>query len=322
MRLIDLRTLRDDYVRTSTTSERFSRRDLLRVASFAGIRTAVSDVEIEFRRDDGGFAFFSGNQEWWRVDVRSFAGVPTLKVEEGQDRISILLERARLAGTSVPAGFACELRRAGKDWDMRLAVGAAKGVFRSRLSSWLLGDVAAEFEFTHSAFLIAGRGCRAKTNGAARLVYLPSNAYRIASDDAIALVTDYVSVRGSALELHPVSRAGETSTAARLDGCSLSAPLTFSGEMDSRIEAGHAPMVFIEATEKSLRVRSEQPQALYVPGADLCDEDGVPVRLPLSRLIVSSAHDQTSSECLALATMDSPPVWLHASGASLRLAAG
>jgi hypothetical protein len=129
------------------SSYAMSRRRALGLAgvAVAGASPALRAVEgvvlgtFEVAESKGRVAFLTGGQECWVIDVRRFAGSPTLRVRREGGQVLVELRRARFPGTGLPADLSCRIWKTTTGWRLRLQMDLGGFDATGSFIPWLAG---------------------------------------------------------------------------------------------------------------------------------------------------------------------------------------
>src|SRR5579884_1896078 len=116
------------------------------VGAAPAVRAVESTLSDSFRviEEPGRIIFRYRGADRWIIDVRRFAGRPRLSLTRASGRLTVRLQNARYAGTTIPADLLADIRLGLGGWRMTLRMGV--GGFRSTVpfEAWLLGKEPAQ----------------------------------------------------------------------------------------------------------------------------------------------------------------------------------
>lgn len=121
------------------------------------------------------------------IDVRWFAGSPSLRVMHGQNQVHITLRGARLAGTPLPADLTCDLRRALAGWRIAISLGLGGFSAEGALEPWLRGQGPLRGAARLDAEFPLQAGASLALHGVAAASFSPSWELRLDAQNVVVL---------------------------------------------------------------------------------------------------------------------------------------
>jgi hypothetical protein len=343
----------------SDGSVSISRRQLIGLAGVAAVTLpplgkavqAVTLGRVQITYHPGRVAFRLGGTDRWVIDARRFSGSPRLTFRQTDEGLRIELAGARYPGTDVSADLVCEVSSALLSSSMKLTLALAgahaaeqRVLLDVPVERWLAGACSARAPVAlDSTVCRFGPGACLSLSGPAQADFSPDWVLKltgksvarlsgqgeevVADSAALALLDDAApsllsapAARRTLVSLHRGDHAWSLAGALDApDGTTLSGP---DSPFDIlRVEAGeddggarrHA--LVAEAS-------GDEPRLAFLPGGGLADTNGKPFGLPLSSPRYAAAFDGPGSQTALLADFAEQPVWMHASGCSLKLGRG
>jgi hypothetical protein len=282
----------------------------------------------------GRAAFTLGGRECWVVDIRQFAGAPSLTAEQDENTIRLVLTGARYPGTMASADLNCLLKRGPTGWRMTLTMPVSGLRGRAQFERWLVGAETMSVKGTFPRLLACalGEGSDLTLGGRTEVTYRPDGSLRLSGDRAALLRHGGVEFPADACEITPVAAdvpslrhgAPRLRTTLRLQ---RGGPVWPSAPLLPPAPAGmlSGDDVFdtleVEATESRRGVpRHTLSASVSTPGAGLtfhlCSGAGLPLHTPRTAV----AFDAAGQHDTALVADHAPhPSWVRLAGVDVQI---
>ena len=326
-----------------------SRRTAIQVTggAVAGLVPALNHLHaflggLELVGDDRRLAFLLGGRERWVIDVRRFAGSPTLRHRKRGDGVRVELRGARFPGTALPADFMCDVSPGIIGHRMRLKF--ALGGFHSEapFEGWLRGTASARSRVSfdervcplgrRSSLQLAGRAeaefspdWTITLNGRG-VVRVPGIGGEVRSDSVTLALAD---AEAPSVLGEPPERRTLISLERQGRPWALQPKLPLEGPGDLQFSDDPFDGLTIEAgeTARGRVVRAlvatcaaGGQTAFYAPGGGLVDDSGRAARIPLRDARYAVAFDR-SGERRALLAEYGEAAWLSGDGFNIEVGA-
>lgn len=283
-------------------------------------------------------AFRVDGRERWVIDADRFGAGARLSFEQGDERISLMLSRARYPGTDFPADMKCEIVRGAGGWtiaiDMSIGLRA-----ETAFEPWLLGKrpLASMVSLDHSVCSFADKSSM-RVRGMATAAFFADWTMRIegnaiASYDGLgnALASDALHLQllssesGSVLASRNADRTLIEIDRGRHDWHPI-IPESMTAGWRIRSQENAFDQISIEAAESrdGARVQALVAEGLgddvmsVHPCSGFSGRNGDDCGIPLSRARYAAAYHGASIQSAIIAHYGES-VWLHANECSLKI---
>lgn len=289
-------------------------------------------------REGNALRVMSGGTVRWMVDATRFDGNPKLSVDQKADTIRIAFEGVQFPGTSLPAGFVCELLRSLGQWTMKITF-AMGGEVRAPWLKWLDGGSVAEGSFS-PARIRPMADAVVSVAREARLQFTPDWVLRFRGETTVALRPLQSTLDAKKWELrldqgeslleghnetprtNLVFHRGDESWDVRLDraapedGWRLAHAAENALFDELRLEAASAKAsldhaaLLIQAAENATRLH-------FFPGGGLMDSGREPFHFKLRNARLAFTLSKEDSQSALLADFEPGTTWAHTEHLSL-----